>query len=489
MREAISALSAYYYALYLCLVRGAKYFSLPRDMPAESRLFVYSLVLHIRLFSAPHYRSGTFGNDARKNLRNVALPGTGLPLSALCHSRLLAIAFLWIGVPLCALASAIIQTIKLRSSFATVFAEALLATGEGGRAWFHYWRLNCAIASYHALTTADEGYALEDKLVFLESCEREGVAVTPWLRQPRVIVKHRNEEGGLGLHLYSNAASGGDWIIQAALSNHSSLARVCARAGSLTPPPICTPPTPTVPHPAPLLLASSMNQTPADFHPLAPARFLLTPPSALSSRAPPSQLLPKDAPLSTLRLITASKASARPPTRSDGTADAGEPDDAILLSACFRAGREGATTDHSCIMFDMDVPAGRCKKGTSNSHWYQLGVGKAMRCPWYSEGHTIAEHPDTGFKVDGEAIPGMAEAVELVTRAHHKLMPRVPLVGWDVAITKEHGILLLEANLSCNFFRATFDLNEYTAFLESVLRFLEGGGQPEAPAAIPKKNL
>ena len=63
-----------------------------------------------------------------------------------------------------------------------------------------------------------------------------------------------------------------------------------------------------------------------------------------------------------------------------------------------------------------------------------------------------------------------------MTEAHRKLMPRVPLVGWDVALTREHGMVLLEANLSCNFFRASFDIPTYTGFVEEVLAFLEGGG-------------
>ena len=33
----------------------------------------------------------------------------------------------------------------------------------------------------------------------------------------------------------------------------------------------------------------------------------------------------------------------------------------------------------------------------------------------------------------------MKACVALVTEAHRKMMPRVPLIGWDVAITKEHG--------------------------------------------------
>ena len=46
-------------------------------------------------------------------------------------------------------------------------------------------------------------------------------------------------------------------------------------------------------------------------------------------------------------------------------------DDILVLSACFRAGRAGASTDHSCVMFDVDLPTCTLKKGTSNAHWYE----------------------------------------------------------------------------------------------------------------------
>ena len=50
---------------------------------------------------------------------------------------------------------------------------------------------------------------------------------------------------------------------------------------------------------------------------------------------------------------------------------------------------------------------------------------------------------------------------------------QVPLVGWDVAITAEAGVCLLEANLSCNFFRATFDEDAYFRFMEDCIIKLE----------------
>ena len=43
---------------------------------------------------------------------------------------------------------------------------------------------------------------------------------------PSIICKHRNEEGGLGFHAFTNATVGGDWIIQESLTNAPWLAKV-----------------------------------------------------------------------------------------------------------------------------------------------------------------------------------------------------------------------------------------------------------------------
>ena len=96
----------YWHGLYACLVQGATFQEL-RVEPPLARLQIYWLALHVRLWSVPHYRSGTFANDARKNLRNVALPGTGVPLSLLFYVRPVALLFLWIGVPLVAAGAAV----------------------------------------------------------------------------------------------------------------------------------------------------------------------------------------------------------------------------------------------------------------------------------------------------------------------------------------------------------------------------------------------
>jgi len=58
-------------------------------------------------------------------------------------------------------------------------------------------------------------------------------------------------------------------------------------------------------------------------------------------------------------------------------------------------------------------------------------------------------------------------------KCHERTCAKVPLAGWDVALVPEgqlepeaKGICLLEANLSCNFFRGEFDQAGYFAFLE-----------------------
>jgi len=397
--DPVSALKLYWRGLYDCTVLHKNYKHLQTLHPSpRARLQIYSLALNLRLWSKPHYRSGTFQHDLVKNLRNVAVPGTGVPLSLFCFSRLGTLVFLWILYPLLVAIGTLSAVGRVR--FAQEFPVRLLEPKE----WITYWRLNCALASYHAMLSSDEGYALEDKFSFLAACEREDIPASPWLTLPKIIVKHRNEEGGLGLQLFDNATAGGDWIIQQALSNAPAIA----------------------------------------------------------------ELLPPEAPLSTLRLVSSS-AGFRHKSPKTSSTDA----DIRVLSACWRAGLAGASTDHKSVLFDVDLADGKIKGGTSNRHWYQLGPREAFRCPWRSEGHTITAHPDSGTPIRGAVVPDIRGICELVHKAHLRLCPGVPIVGWDVALTAEAGMCLLEANLSCNFFRATFDEAGYFEFVESVITHLE----------------
>ncbi len=57
---------------------------------------------------------------------------------------------------------------------------------------------------------------------------------------------------------------------------------------------------------------------------------------------------------------------------------------------------------------------------------------------WY------VNHPDTGGRIDGRALPCWTETLALVQRAHAAFGDRL-LIGWDVALTP-HGPLLMEGN-------------------------------------------
>jgi len=303
-----------YYRCLIFFLRGGLYSQCEYFSNCKhSKVYVYSLALAILMWDEPHYRNGSFQDDLKKNLRNVAVPKTGIPLSIFAQHKLLAYVFLFFISPIYALIAAFhIGGIKNMKTVFEEYEKQFLTPTD----WFFFWRLNCALASYHSLKTKDEGYKLEDKLTFLQVGTAKNVNVSPWLSVPGIVCKHRNEEGGLGYKSFSNAVTGGDWIIQETLSNDEGL----------------------------------------------------------------SALLPDNAPLSTFRVITIS-------TCTDNQI--------VPLSCVWRAGREGAITDHSAILFDVDSETNMFKKGITNSHWYQLGPKNAFTCPWTTN-HDISVHPDNG---------------------------------------------------------------------------------------------
>ncbi len=150
------------------------------------------------------------------------------------------------------------------------------------------------------------------------------------------------------------------------------------------------------------------------------------------------------------------------------------------LSAVFRAGRKGAATDHSSVLFDVDKVSGKILRGTTNAHWYHLGP-TGLTKPWRST-HDLTEHPDVpGVSLTGQELPDVPAMLEQVIDAHFKLLPDVTIVGWDVAYTKK-GICFLEVNLSCNFFRGTFDVPAYFEWVDGYFEMLDGlGERPEKP--------
>jgi len=397
---------------------------LPGDLLAlRAKVHVFSLCLALRLWDAPHYRKSSYAADVRDNFRNVAIPGTGIPLSVLAVNKTLTTVFLIVGYPLVCFAASVAHARRASSGTTTIAAayrEQLLAP----RDWFSLWRINSRLAAWHSLATRSKEsgswheYAMENKWAFLEKGMQVGVPVSPVLKAPsKLCIKHRNEEGGMGIYFYKNALDGGDWIIQEVLENADAVAA----------------------------------------------------------------LLPADAPLSTFRVMTASRMHRLSSDKKrTGHRDV-EP-----VSCVFRAGRAGALTDHSSILFDVDLRTGTVGRGTTNRQWYQLGW--RANCLFggdvaWGPPAPIYEHPDVpGRRVTGAVIPNFRDDVlEVAVKAHEALLPRVPLAGWDVVLAKGHGPCLFEVNLSCNFFRGSFDEPNYYHFVDQYFDFCEQKERDSAP--------
>lgn len=383
----------YYRGLFYFLNKKNKYTDceyFKNDLHAK--IHVYSISRIFVLWDEPHYRNDTFQQDLVKNLRNVAIPGTCIPLSIFGHFKWTMMLFFLVLYPMVVyLGRAICKQ--------TVFnighdAKKQLLNPQD---WFFYWRLNCVLASLHALKSHSSDYQMEDKWTFLETGLAMHVSVSPF-ESEQFVIKDKNEEGGMGIFFYDNAAKGGNFIIQKKLYN---------------------------------------------------SEFI-------------QQLLPASAPLSTFRIITSSNYGLRN-TNSSGTIEA--------ISCCFRAGLENAKTDHEAIMFDVNLKSGVIGNGSTTNHWYKVG--------WQHVGMTPLEigceytcHPDTNKKIKGTVVSDISSMVDMVEDAHLKMLKTVPLVGWDVALTTQ-GMFLLEVNLSCNFFRASFDEKQYFKFIDVYFKELE----------------
>ena len=191
---------------------------------------VYSLALVPDLWSRPHYRNGDFQEDMLKNLRDVALPGTGLPMSVFAYHKTLTYFFLVVLYPCVALLAAIRRVVaqsreesgprgaphNVLTRLSACYRQQLVEPED----WFSYWRMNCRLATLHASATGEKDYETEDKWTFLTRAKELGVRVSPFnTDMAGIVCKHRNEEGGLGFCAFNNASVGGDWIIQRKLKN------------------------------------------------------------------------------------------------------------------------------------------------------------------------------------------------------------------------------------------------------------------------------
>jgi hypothetical protein len=366
-------------------------------------VWLHTLALNMQLWSKPHYRADSLRQDLVDNFSNIAFPGTGISMSWVCCSKTVAILYLLACHPWVILAASLFisrSSLHRRGrSFGEIFEEELLAPKH----WFALWRINSTLVAAHHNANAhapkvQSEYRYENKWDFLElalqQSEKASAAVkfkvTPIItRVAEMVCKHKNIEGGMGIHMFKNAVHGGDWILQERLYNCEELQAV----------------------------------------------------------------LPSDAPLSTFRVIT----------MVDPTAETVESSH-TAMTFVFRAGRSGKDTDHSSILFAVDPETLEIQDGKMFSNWYQ--VGKVGSSNLLSK-QEIQVHPDTKEKLTGKELKCANDAVQMCVEAHRGLMPNVPTIGWDVAVADGHGAVLLEANLSCNFFGGVYDRQKYLKILDT----------------------
>jgi hypothetical protein len=394
----------------------------------HARIHLFSLASHFYTWRRPHYRKPTYQQDLLDNLSNVYIPGTQRffgPLSLFVYSRFRFTILILIVNPVASLIASLHYSYKMKrlsessssqkSCLVTEYQRRLLSPND----WFNYWRLNCNVVALHSLFNSDIGgscskkpdplplpeavskkqqqvakdYSMENKWTFLQFGDAVGVPISPFMKEPAcLVVKHKNEEGGLGIHFFRNAANAdsGDWIIQAKMDNSAWVA----------------------------------------------------------------SLLPENAPLSTFRVITCSyHALLDPSSGEDANTSADDHATIVPLSCVFRAGRQHAATDHDSILFNVDMNTGTIGGGTTNAHWYKHkpkpGDPKRVRYPWRSWEHDrVSVHPDDPTKVvSGQVIPDFHTMVlPTVQDAHARMCPHVPFCGWDVVLTNDpqHPICLLE---------------------------------------------
>ena len=359
-----------YYKSINFYLNNENYKECPYLKKEHHKVNLYSISLISKLWNTKHYRNNTLKNDLIKNLRNVIIPGTFIPISFFCYHKLFYYFFIYLFYPLICITSFLIYRDN-------TFEEYLYCPDT----WFTYWRINCILSLLHYSKTKNQQYLMEDKYLFLKKAKENGISVTPFIEKD-VIIKDRNEEGGMGIQYIKNAVNGGKMVIQEKINNSNIL----------------------------------------------------------------SKLLPENAALSTFRVVTTRSLSGN----------------ISVLTIVWRAARNNTTTDHNNIAFNVNND-GSFGLGISNQNWY-------MRNKFFKK--TFEKHPDSGKQITNINIGSkfISEIERLCLNAHNSLLNKIPLVGWDVAIT-EKGIMILECNLSCNFFCGEFNKHYYFNFIKEYFEF------------------
>ena len=182
----------YLHGLYTFIYLQTPYSSTPYILPDDiwAHTQIFSLALIFKMWNQPHYRNTSFQQDCIDTLQNVAIPGTGIPLSMFCYSYYTALFLVVVCNPIVCLMAAINKASKEYQNFnqfLDITVQYFISHLFHPQDWFSFWRLNCILASYHSLVTQSPGYANENKWAFLTR-GRELGHLTPNFESHLIIV-------------------------------------------------------------------------------------------------------------------------------------------------------------------------------------------------------------------------------------------------------------------------------------------------------------
>lgn len=434
----------------------------PNDKHAK--VHCYSTYLMIKFITNPlytqqkHYRSPTFLDDMKANLKNVAIPGTGIALSYFVLTKPFLYFFVLLFVPFVCFLGSINQCYQDFLAFNDSNQNNPFNWSENmfkhyydnlltSRNWFTLWRYNTHLVTYHSYLTHSIDYQMEDKWKFLKEGKELGIPVSPFFDNIESIVcKNILIEGGMGIHFYKNAYFGGNYIIQEKLANAHWLNELLPKNAPLS---------------TMRIITTSVYPLSKDYSEKKIQRLLTEELSLQAREENENRALGQDTSAEATRTTahhaknssfssyttddegwkiapdsiqedpaspegkgTAEKSVDQPSSSSPfhhNNLSAAEEEEIRKYiraeTAVLRLGRMNAETDHSSILFNVNLDTGLIEPGQVNSHWYQLGLNKIFTTSWLPAVKDVINHLDPPYPfVAGKTVPDMEEAIRIVTR-------------------------------------------------------------------------
>jgi hypothetical protein len=124
-------------------------------------------------------------------------------------------------------------------------------------------------------------------------------------------------------------------------------------------------------------------------------------PAAASQGVPAQQQEGAEQPPATSSAMVSNDTAAGFTTQDQQQAPTSEQGYVDVVTAVWRAGLAGASTDHSSICFNVDLGTGALSPGVTANHWYRLGLQGLGRLD-AAAARVWQSHPDTGKQVAGE---------------------------------------------------------------------------------------